>query len=262
LSVRYLIALIVLAGILGQSAVGFAVSCVTGSDCDDGNPCTDDLCDPVLGCLHASNGAQCSDGIVCTTGDVCSGGTCVGGGPAAGCTPCQAAAILPAGGGVFAGTTSGTSTLAGSCGSSGSSPERVYLWTPALSGVATISTCGSGTLYDTVLYLKGGGGNGAQVACNDDTTRCGTGEPNDHHGSKIAPNVVAGQTYAIVVDGFGGAQGNYVLTVVAPSVCGNGVREGSEQCDGADASGCATGRCTTACTCVQPQGGLPDLVPL
>jgi hypothetical protein len=50
--------------------------------CDDGNPCTDDACDPVSGCVHTNNTAPCSDGNACTVGDACSGGACVPGAPA------------------------------------------------------------------------------------------------------------------------------------------------------------------------------------
>ena len=46
--------------------------------CDDGNPCTDDACDPVTGCSHVANLIVCDDGSVCTESDVCTGGTCVG----------------------------------------------------------------------------------------------------------------------------------------------------------------------------------------
>ena len=102
--------------------------------CDDGNVCTDDLCDTSLGCLHANNGGGCNDAVACTTQDTCVAGTCIGGAPAAGCTPCQAAAAIPAQGGTFLGRTSGTGTLAGSCGTSSPAPERVYAWTPAISG--------------------------------------------------------------------------------------------------------------------------------
>ena len=49
--------------------------------CMDGNPCTDDTCDPVVGCVHVNNTAPCDDGNSCTTGDTCSGGTCRPGGP-------------------------------------------------------------------------------------------------------------------------------------------------------------------------------------
>ena len=48
-------------------------------NCNDGNPCTDDSCNPVTGCVHENNEAPCSDGDVCTTSDTCSEGACVGG---------------------------------------------------------------------------------------------------------------------------------------------------------------------------------------
>ncbi|HYV86171.1 MAG TPA: MopE-related protein [Patescibacteria group bacterium] len=48
------------------------------ANCDDGNPCTDDLCDAVLGCRHVDNTAPCDDGQACTTGDTCQAGACVG----------------------------------------------------------------------------------------------------------------------------------------------------------------------------------------
>ncbi len=48
-------------------------------NCDDGNPCTDDACDPVSGCTHGNNAAPCNDKSVCTNGDNCSGSACVPG---------------------------------------------------------------------------------------------------------------------------------------------------------------------------------------
>jgi hypothetical protein len=50
-------------------------------DCTDANGCTDDTCDPVLGCQHTYNIDPCDDGNQCTIGDACQGGACVGGGP-------------------------------------------------------------------------------------------------------------------------------------------------------------------------------------
>jgi hypothetical protein len=55
----------------------------TGSgalDCDDGNKCTDDSCDPGSGCVHAPNAAPCDDGDACTVTDACSNATCTGSG--------------------------------------------------------------------------------------------------------------------------------------------------------------------------------------
>ncbi len=50
-------------------------------NCNDGNVCTDDSCDPEAGCSHENNAEPCNDGDVCTTADVCLEGGCVGGPP-------------------------------------------------------------------------------------------------------------------------------------------------------------------------------------
>ncbi len=49
--------------------------------CDDGNPCTIDSCDPATGCAHADSNEQCDDQNACTLNDQCIAGTCVGGPP-------------------------------------------------------------------------------------------------------------------------------------------------------------------------------------
>jgi hypothetical protein len=57
-------------------------SCASGvpADCDDGNPCTNDYCDPEDGqCGHANGTDPCEDGDPCTQGDVCAEGACVPG---------------------------------------------------------------------------------------------------------------------------------------------------------------------------------------
>src|SRR5262249_35139158 len=61
-------------------------SCAGGPppNCNDGNVCTTDSCNPASGCTHANNTGPCDDGSACTTNDTCSGGTCVGG-PAPNC---------------------------------------------------------------------------------------------------------------------------------------------------------------------------------
>ena len=48
------------------------------TQCQDGNPCTDDLCDEVLGCTFPANTAPCDDGSDCTVDDVCAETTCGG----------------------------------------------------------------------------------------------------------------------------------------------------------------------------------------
>jgi len=56
--------------------------CLPGGppDCSDGNLCTDDECDPVLGCVNPNNSEPCDDGNECTVDDVCGDGQCKGGG--------------------------------------------------------------------------------------------------------------------------------------------------------------------------------------
>jgi len=130
---------------------------------------------------------------------------------------CSSPITIPASGGTVSGATSGASALVGSCGSSGTAPERVYQWTPAVSGTATIQTCGAGTTFDTVLYLRSGAcASGPEMAagCNDDACTNATGL---YRASRLTPTVTAGQTYFIVVDGYGGAQGTFSLTVTPPA---------------------------------------------
>ena len=58
-----------------------AGKCASGNPrvCNDGNPCTDDSCNPNSGCVFTNNTAPCNDGDVCTTQDSCSAGQCIGG---------------------------------------------------------------------------------------------------------------------------------------------------------------------------------------
>ncbi|MFH1531664.1 MAG: hypothetical protein ABIK09_13140 [Pseudomonadota bacterium] len=51
------------------------------ANCNDGNPCTDDSCDPATGCQNTPNTAACQDGDICTLNDQCDGGECKGGAP-------------------------------------------------------------------------------------------------------------------------------------------------------------------------------------
>jgi cysteine-rich repeat protein len=48
--------------------------------CDDANLCTNDNCDPDVGCVYSANNNPCDDGNLCTENDACANGKCVGGG--------------------------------------------------------------------------------------------------------------------------------------------------------------------------------------
>ncbi len=49
-------------------------------NCDDLNPCTDDICDGEFGCASGPKaaGAKCTDNDACTSNDACKNGACVG----------------------------------------------------------------------------------------------------------------------------------------------------------------------------------------
>lgn len=72
-----------------------APSCATG--CDDGNPCTQDLC--VGGeCTHSAGSGGCDDGDPCTHSDRCEAGRCAGTGYSCSPPPCMSASCDGSGG--------------------------------------------------------------------------------------------------------------------------------------------------------------------
>jgi len=87
-----------------------------------------------------------------------------------------------------------------SCQSSSGGPDVVYQLPLGVAATVTIDTIGSG--FDTVLALLDSGC--SEIDCDDD----GAGYPE----SRIITSLAAG-TYYIVVDGYGGASGSYVLNV-------------------------------------------------
>ena len=57
---------------------------------DDGNVCTDDVCDGAGRCAHPPRSGPCDDRNECTVGDACADGICAPGTPAPAGTPCGA----------------------------------------------------------------------------------------------------------------------------------------------------------------------------
>lgn len=104
-------------------------------------------------------------------------------------------------------TSDNTNNYEVSCPYVSTSPDVVYSYVPSGNHLLTVDLCGSG--YDTKTYIYDE--YGTVVACNDDyyfTPACG------NYVSKIAfVSVVAGQTYYIVIDGYGGDSGDYNLVV-------------------------------------------------
>ena len=56
----------------GESGAGGGTDLCSGIDCDDSNPCTDDACDPELGCVYI----PATDGTVCAPDAQCAAGAC------------------------------------------------------------------------------------------------------------------------------------------------------------------------------------------
>ncbi len=66
----------------GDKCIEGACKAGKQKNCDDGNPCTKDVCDPIKGCSQSKDdGVPCSDDNPCTISDLCSDGECVPGKP-------------------------------------------------------------------------------------------------------------------------------------------------------------------------------------
>jgi streptogramin lyase len=68
---------------LGKSVASATITptkCSSALSCDDGNPCTTDVCDATVGCKHTTlaDGTACSDADLCTQSDICQAGVCRG----------------------------------------------------------------------------------------------------------------------------------------------------------------------------------------
>jgi hypothetical protein len=129
------------------------------------------------------------DGCVCTAPAPCGGSTNVRAGAATG--------------GRFTGTTTGTGLFSGSCAAA-DGPEALYHVTLDAVSDVFLTTHGSG--FDTVLYVRGCGCGGAEVACSDDADGLAT--------SAISLTDLPPGTYGVFVDGKGpGGAGSYTLDV-------------------------------------------------
>jgi hypothetical protein len=107
---------------------------------------------------------------------------------------------------VIAGTTNGAGNdFMGSCGENPVS-EVEYWWTAPETGSYLLSL--EGSPYDTLLYVREGGCEGPELACNDDTF---DGQQ-IYLWSSLQLDLVAGQTISIFVDGYS-SSGPYELSI-------------------------------------------------
>ncbi len=123
-----------------------------------------------------------------------------------------------------------------SCPSASNSPDVAYMYLPTADECVDITLC-NGSTYDTKLFVYAGACPGTLVACDDDF--CGS--PGWESEVSHLP-LTAGETYFIIIDGWGGAAGDYVLEItpciplepvdcppeglIEPEPCGNDTNGG------------------------------------
>ncbi len=112
----------------------------------------------------------------------------------------------------------------GTCAAS-TANDAVYMISPDIDGKMTVSLGGaSGTSYDAVLYVR--------ATCSVPATELACQDSSDHGSESVTFNVVKNQNYYVFLDGYYDNVGKYRVDVsLQPSVCGNGIVEGSEACD-------------------------------
>ncbi len=180
------------------------------------------------------------------------------------CRPADACAdpIDASAPGTFTGSTvGGEDNYAPGCSNDGAAAEVAFAVTVPQDTVVCVDSAGSD--FDTIMYLRTTCDDpGAEIDCNDDAEDLGLQ-------SEIEFQAVAGQTYYVFVDGFSGAEGEFVFTVahapcgqeVLPEVCDDNVdndNDGDVDCDDSDCEGldlCAG----LPGTCASPlQGGVGE----
>jgi hypothetical protein len=144
-------------------------TCVPGDkkDCNDGNVCTDDACDPAKGCSATNNVASCNDGSACTKSDTCKDGACTASQPVV-CddgNACTVDSCDPTKGCQSASATDGTTCIAAACDGLTQVPA---------------STCTAGTCVKT----------GDPINCNDNNP-CSDDSCNPSGGCGHVNNTVA-----------------------------------------------------------------------
>jgi hypothetical protein len=65
----------------GDSGGDAGRPCASTAECDDGNPCTDQVCDRVCVITPRTDGADCSNDVFCDGAETCASGVCTAGEP-------------------------------------------------------------------------------------------------------------------------------------------------------------------------------------
>lgn len=98
------------------------------------------------------------------------------------------------------------------CPYGGSAPDIVYAYQPTEDQTLSLTLCTGTTNYDTKLYVyEGTCTGGTSIACNDD--ECSAPGYQNWVSMISGVPLTAGDTYYIVVDGYGSNAGNYTLDI-------------------------------------------------
>ncbi len=219
--------------------------------CGDNNPCTDDACDAVLGCVHSYTTDACDDRDPCTAGDTCAAGVCQPGATNICPQTCSPAETIGCGDSVFWSTTGPKATndvadypcaVAPQAG-----PEYAFRFDAPYPGKVRAYLTDEDSL--TNLFVLGSEGSGG---CNPEACQ-------EWDFSSVQFDVTEGQAFYFVVDSMAmpTAMGFFTLHVeCVPTherVCNDGVDDDEDGLtDCADTADCPLG--SEACPS-------PDCVP-
>jgi hypothetical protein len=186
----------------GMSAFGVCSqpACATAMDCppapvtgDAPVACIDAAGDMELECvLDCSMGQTCPDGMTCYADTVCTHELV-----AFACADETTMGPLPLS---LSGTTTGAGNETAPPCAGADADDYAFQFTAPFTATYDIDTGGSG--FDTILYVLSDCG-GPPIACNDDTYGLQ---------SRVLPELVAGETVLIVVDGYNEV-GNFDLNI-------------------------------------------------
>lgn len=200
--------------------------------CDDGNPCTFDICNPSTGCTHGNNSSSCDDGNNCTVSDTCSGGKCLPGKNACECTKNIDCAQLEDGNACNGTLVCNTSSLPYKCVVN---PATVVTC-PSTKGTCSAGTCSPATGACTYTPQNNG------QACNADDNLCTGGDA--CNGGVCVPGAVidCNDSNVCTNDACSPAAGCTHLAVASACSDGNACTSG-DACTGGVCTGGAAKNC-------------------
>jgi hypothetical protein len=130
--------------------------------------------------------------------------------------------------------------------------DAFYAYEATIPGIATVTTCGPNTSFDTKLAVWSGSCDGLTLlACNDDSSACGIGTS-----SSLSFPTAAGERYVIQLGSFDGSTGDADLSVSQSCGCNDECAYAAPIFEGTTTVSTAgfTGVETPPASCADPDG--------